>query len=85
MHPSLLMAFVREMPRLRAQESLRRVTEFAVGSGAMEKRDRERVVREWQAEAGGGAAPARRQTLTQGLGSLAALGIPVRVVEASGD
>ena len=49
-----LNAMLAEMPVLRAQESLRRVTEYAIGTGSLKKQAARRVVREWQREARSG-------------------------------
>lgn len=85
MHPALLAAMSREIPRLQAQESLRRVTEIALGNGLIEKRDRDRIMRGWQADAGGEAKPAAQRldlSRKSALRTLAAFGIPMEANHA---
>lgn len=43
-----LRAYIDQLPRLQAQQSMQRVTEIAIGTGNMEKRDKERILRQWE-------------------------------------
>jgi hypothetical protein len=60
MSPPLLIAYVRELPRLTAAESLRRAAEIGLGTGSLEQREARRLQSEWERETTG--AP-RRQRL----------------------
>lgn len=78
----LLAAYIHEMPAIQAEQSLRRVTEVALGSGRVEQRESQRLMHEWQREARGGRQePVKRQSFKAGLGGLAAMGIPVKEVQ----
>ena len=51
---NLLNAFLAYIPVLQARESLRRVTEFQVGGGLLDRRAAERVIDGWEQKAGFG-------------------------------
>ena len=49
-----LNSLLAEIPGLQAQESLRRVSEYVVGSGNLKKHQSSRIIREWEREANRG-------------------------------
>lgn len=71
----LFHAYAAMLPRLQAEESLRRVTEYAIGSGAADKHERQRVMRAWERHAEGPRPTMTPEQLTQ---QAQAMGIPVR-------
>ena len=75
-------AFVKDMPRLRAKESLQRVLEFAVGSGSLKKEVSRRMVRKWEHAARGGQRQAihRPRNEEEMRLRLAGMGIPMTVL-----
>ena len=50
-----LNSLLAEIPALQAQESLRRVSEYVVGSGNLKKHQSSRIIHEWEREANLGA------------------------------
>lgn len=77
---NLLQAFVQQVVVIEAAESLRHVTEFAIGSGGVKKSDSDRVIGEWRREATRGET--RRAEIRRGdhgtfLRDAAAMGIEV--------
>lgn len=75
MHPALLEAYAVMLPRLQAQESLRRVTEHALGSGSLKQSAADEIMREWKREAGIKPQLMTPQQIARGL---ADAGVPVR-------
>jgi len=72
---NLLQAFVQRLTGIEAAESLRHVTEVAIGSGTVKKGDSDRVIGEWQRDAERGAT--RRGDHGTFLRDAAAMGIEV--------
>jgi putative NADH-flavin reductase len=70
----LLQAYVRELPKLEARDSLRRVTEIALGTGSLKADEQRRVLTEWELAAG--YEPERRSQ-AQMLLQLQAMGLEV--------
>ena len=50
MSPVLIEAYVAEIPKLEAYESLRRMTEIAVGTGSVKPEESRRIVRSWEGQ-----------------------------------
>lgn len=50
---SVLNAYTRMLPRVRAEHALQNVSEVMIGTGSMEKRYAERALNEWEREAAG--------------------------------
>ena len=48
--PKIVATWARMLIAIRAEESLRRITETAAGSGLMEKHDHQRILREFRKE-----------------------------------
>lgn len=87
----LLAALAERLPRLQAEDSMRRATENAYGAGTMRDDDRKALWRSWRDEAGYTECLSTPQEL---LGLAAALRVPVEraapngspsTEEASGD
>lgn len=65
------------MPRLQAEESLRAVSQLAIGTGTAKKSDAKRTQRRWKRQAQGGRRKARKPA---SVGEIAAMGIKVHGV-----
>ena len=63
---NLLNAFLAYIPVLQARESLRRVLEFQVGSGSMERRAAQRLVEKWERIAAPDEAKPDEAQITKG-------------------
>jgi len=48
----LLDAYMENMPKIEARESLSRATAFALGSGSMKKHQAKEIIRRWERRAG---------------------------------
>ena len=51
MSPAVIEAYAAELPKLEAHESLRRMTEIAVGTGSVKPEESRRIVRSWEGQA----------------------------------
>lgn len=70
---ALVRAFIRMLPRLDAEEQIAASSVHALGSGAMEKKDRERMLAALRKAAGGKRARAKKASVAE----LAVMGIGV--------
>ena len=77
MRPSVLGAYVAMLPRLQAEESLRRVAELQAAHPELDADARREILDAWQGQAQPGAP---RITREEHLGGLAAMGF--EIVEA---
>ncbi len=77
----LLTAFSTMLPRLQAEESLRRVAELHAALPEAARSDREHIIRTWQRQADMGRE-AEKATPEEHMRRLALLGIGVRRVPA---
>lgn len=68
------------LPQLQAEESLLMAERLAVGTGAMEKGERRRLMRSWRRAAQAAPALSARTFLASPPEALAAMGIGVRRV-----
>ena len=76
-----IIPFLKMIPVLRAEESLRKVEEFAIGAGWIQKHDRNKILARWRKEAGQYKAGEKRK-LT--LDRLTAPGLPIVEVKKGG-
>lgn len=72
------------MPVLEAEEHMQRMTEIAMGSGTLERRDRERIFQGWQEAASAQEPPKPKQTEAEFKQALMFMGISL-VDETSGE
>lgn len=63
------------LPQIKAGESLRDVTEIALGNGRIQKHEMRRIVRDWEKEANQGVK--QKMTKDQAAVMLASIGISV--------
>ena len=59
----MIRAYIKELPRLEAEEALHQVAIMAVGTGNMKKEDRRRTLARWQRDAS--PAPGQRPKLSR--------------------
>jgi len=63
------------LPQIKAGESLRSLTEIALGNGRISKVDQQQIIRDWRKTANGGVR--QRMTKDQAAVMLASIGITV--------
>ena len=73
----MLEMYATQLPKIAAEESLRRASEIALGSGSLEARDQRQLVRDWQNAAGGTEQVRRASTMAEVAVAARAMGITV--------
>ena len=74
------MGYANAIPRLRAEESSGLAQAVAVGSGTLRRHDADRIMRDWQKQAGEQPRHQKPKTREEFLTGLAAAGIKVETV-----
>lgn len=71
----LLRAYVRMLPQLNAERTLARISEVMVGTGSMEQRDAQRILRSLHREINGDQPPPKPMTEEERIAAIQAQGL----------
>ena len=73
--------YIEALPKLKARELLQMVTVVVIGSGAADPDEQRSIMRNWRQQADELKVQQQRQTPQEHMANLAAMGIPVEIVD----